>query len=286
MRVPEDLDGAWIGGIHILSRGIALDELYNSAERFPQPRCHPETRTELLKKPYTWATEPNVAHTIHWLHGPAGAGKSAVMQTLCERLQDAGQICGSFFFKRGDQMRGNAKVLFATLAYQLSLCRHELKALISLNVDIDPSVLRRGMDVQLCTLIVEPCKWVQNDSPPVLLIDGLDECEGHHIQQEIIRLIQSTVNSHSCGLRIPVASRPEAHIKETFEAEFFQGVTDSTNIQQSFEEIRTYLCDEFSRIHREHSAMRNIPTPWPSPQILEMLIDRSSGYFIYVSTVI
>ncbi|KAJ7885268.1 hypothetical protein B0H14DRAFT_2213562, partial [Mycena olivaceomarginata] len=47
-----------------------------------------------------------------------------------------------------------------------------------------------------------------------------------------------------------------------------------------------YLCDEFSRIHREHSAMKNVTTPWPSPQILEMLVKRSSGCFIYASTAI
>ncbi|KAJ7857426.1 hypothetical protein B0H14DRAFT_2190648, partial [Mycena olivaceomarginata] len=57
----------------------------NSAERFPQPRCHPETRTELVEKLYHWATDPSITHSIHWLHGPAGARKSVVMQTLCER---------------------------------------------------------------------------------------------------------------------------------------------------------------------------------------------------------
>jgi hypothetical protein len=194
------------------------------------------------------------------------------MQTLCKRLQDTGQICGSFFFKRGDQTRGNAKVLFATLAYQLALCQHELKVLVSLNVEIDPSVLGRGMDVQLRTLIVEPCKWLQNDALPVLLIDGLDECEGHDIQREILHLI-GVIGSDQClRLRILIASRPEPHIRESFEKEVVRGRFDSTNIEQSFKDVRTYLCDEFSRIHREHSSMRNIPTPWPSPQMLEMLV--------------
>ncbi|KAJ7808168.1 hypothetical protein B0H14DRAFT_2261658, partial [Mycena olivaceomarginata] len=57
--------------------------------------------------------------------------------------------------------------------------------------------------------------------------------------------------------------------------------------EKSFEDVRTYLLTEFSRIHREHpSTMRNIPTPWPSPEILETLVQNSSGYFIYASTVI
>ncbi|KAJ7840179.1 hypothetical protein B0H14DRAFT_2512685 [Mycena olivaceomarginata] len=142
------------------------------------------------------------------------------------------------------------------------------------------------MDVQLRTLILEPRNLLQKDSLLVLLIDGLDECEGRNIQQEILHLIQSTADDQFCRLRILVASRPEAHIKETFEAEFFQRVTHTTNIQQSFEDIRTYLCDEFLRIHREHSTMKNISIPWPSPQILEILVERSSGYFVYAATVI
>jgi hypothetical protein len=32
--------------------------------------------------------------------------------------------------------------------------------------------------------------------------------------------------------------------------------------------------------------MGKIPTPWPSPEILETLVQNSSGYFIYASTVI
>ncbi|KAJ7847074.1 hypothetical protein B0H13DRAFT_2675379 [Mycena leptocephala] len=50
---------------------------------------------------------------------------------------------------------------------------------------------------------------------------------------------------------------------------------------------RKYLCDEFARIHREHrDTMAAIPVPWPSSDILDSLVQKSSGYFIYASTVI
>ncbi|KAJ6523014.1 hypothetical protein B0H19DRAFT_653334, partial [Mycena capillaripes] len=173
----------------MLHRAVALEALYDSAESFPQPRCHPETRTELLDRLYRWATDKDTAHSIRWLYGPAGAVKSAIMQTLCQRLQDVGRLGGSFFFKRGDMTRGNAKVLFATLAYQLALYRQELRGPISQGVERDPSVLARGMDVQLRTLIFGPCQFLQDLSPSVLLIDGLDECEGHKVQRQILRLI-------------------------------------------------------------------------------------------------
>jgi hypothetical protein len=284
LKPPDSSGIAHSSGIHILHRGVALEALYDSAESFPQPKCHPKTRKKLLNQLYHWATNPDSTNSIQWLHGPAGAGKSAVMQTLCQQLRDAGQLCGSFFFKRDHSTRGNARVLFATLAYQLALHHPELKSPISQCVEADPSVVARGMDVQLRTLIIEPCKLLESAPPSVLLIDGLDECEGHDIQQEILRLIGSTARNRH--FHILVASRPEPHIREIFEDESFQGLCYSTNIDQSFEDVRKYLQDEFSRIHRKHRTMQNIEAPWPSPEILEMLIRKSSGYFIYASTVI
>ncbi|KAJ7327548.1 hypothetical protein DFH08DRAFT_710256, partial [Mycena albidolilacea] len=149
--------------------------LHNSAETFPQPKCHPETRTKLLNNLHNWVIDPNSHHSIHWLHGPAGAGKSAVMQTLCCQLQDRGLLGGSFFFRRGHSTCGNAKMLFATLAYQLALHRPAFKGPISRSVETDLSVLGRSMDIQLYNLILEPCKLAHVTSPSALLIDGLDD---------------------------------------------------------------------------------------------------------------
>ncbi|KAJ7681900.1 hypothetical protein DFH06DRAFT_971881, partial [Mycena polygramma] len=82
-----------------------------------------------------------------------------------------------------------------------------------------------------------------------------------------------------------VASRPEAHIHDVFEETLL--ILASTNVEQSFEDVRTYLRNEFFRIHREHRAtMSSIPAPWPSPETVEVFVKKSSGYFIYASTVI
>ncbi|KAJ7435434.1 hypothetical protein FB451DRAFT_272081 [Mycena latifolia] len=143
------------------------------------------------------------------------------------------------------------------------------------------------MDVQLHKLIVEPCMVLKISAPLTLLIDGLDECENPSAQLEILSLIGSAAIHHPLRLRILVASRPEAHIREKFEQSSFRGLSDYMNIEQSFEDVRTYLCDEFSRIHDEHrDTMDEIPAPWPSQDILDSLVAKSSGYFIYASTVI
>ncbi|KAJ7916105.1 hypothetical protein B0H13DRAFT_1520955, partial [Mycena leptocephala] len=83
-----------------------------------------------------------------------------------------------------------------------------------------------------------------------------------------------------------IASRPEAHIRELVESPFYLDKCRLFNVEQSFEDVRIYLRDEFARIHREHKTMGSIPHPWPWPNVLQNLVWNSSGHFIYASTII
>ncbi|KAJ7461903.1 hypothetical protein FB451DRAFT_1496164 [Mycena latifolia] len=59
------------------------------------------------------------------------------------------------------------------------------------------------------------------------------------------------------------------------------------DIRPSFMDTRNYLLSEFNRIHHEHEeTMASVPTPWPTRDIFEVLVDKSSGYFIYVAAII
>ncbi|KAJ7626627.1 hypothetical protein DFH06DRAFT_941238, partial [Mycena polygramma] len=86
--------------------------------------------------------------------------------------------------------------------------------------------------------------------------------------------------------RILISSRPEPHIHEVFQS-VLKEIHHPLNINQSFEDVQTYLVDEFRRIHREHrETMATVSEPWPALNIIEKLADNSSGYFVYASTVI
>ncbi|KAF7326342.1 NACHT domain-containing protein [Mycena sanguinolenta] len=274
-------------GIDILHRSVALAAIYDSMESFPQPKCHPETRTRIRKGLRKWVLgdmDAQFETSFHWLFGRAG--KSAVMQTLCGDLDAAGRLGGSFFFKRSHATHGNAKTLFATIAYQLALHVPWLRTPISEIVEHDPSIAARTLTVQMQKLIFEPCRGNKNGETGTILIDGLDECDGMDVQVEILRIIRDSSSQGPTPLRFIIASRPEAHIHEMFDLPIYVGHHRSVNLVQSFDDVRKYLHDEFSRIHREHRTMANIPLPWPSRDILEQLVDNSSGHFIYASTII
>ncbi|KAJ7827670.1 hypothetical protein B0H14DRAFT_1228385 [Mycena olivaceomarginata] len=201
------------------------------------------------------------------------------MQTMCKKLKSANHLGGAFFFKRGHATRGNSRALFVTLAYQLALNNRELNPLISQIVEHDPSIVGRSMDAQLRQLIIEPCKSLKDSVAPILLVDGLDECDTHDAQVEVLHLIGHVVCQHPNIFRIIIASRPEAHIRDSLEEPSFGGILRFFNVEQSFDDVRTFLCDEFARIQREHKhTMEGVPAPWPSVDILEGLVRKSSGY--------
>ncbi|KAJ7238075.1 hypothetical protein B0H12DRAFT_1254449 [Mycena haematopus] len=273
-------------GLHTLHRAAASDAVHDSAERYPQPKCHPETRTDMLEDLYEWSSETDATSDVFWLYGPAGAGKSAIAQSFCTKLGSEQRLGASFFFKRGHLSHGIGLKLFPTVACQLAVCLPELKQAISQIVEDDPFIIDRALSVQLQKLIIQPCQKIIHGRTLVIVIDGLDECEGKEVQREILHSIGSAVRQGPCSLRFFIASRPEPHICETFTSAL-QGIHHDVNIDQSFADVRKYLLDEFARIYQEHpQTMARIPFPWPAPDIVEGLVEKSSGYFIYASTVI
>ncbi|KAJ6496824.1 hypothetical protein DFH09DRAFT_945806, partial [Mycena vulgaris] len=274
-----------------LYRAAAGDATHNSEDRFPQPRCHPETRTMMLDKsnPQKTGTGPlrmTKVNSILWLHGPAGSGKSTIAQSFFQKLEEEGRLGASFFFKRGHSSRGHAKRLFATIAYQLALRLPDFDRHISQSMESDPSLVDKSISIQLQKLIVEPCRQSTFTRPLIVVIDGLDECENQNSQQDILCSIGCAVDDQQLPLRILVASRPEPHIHQVFTG-VLNGVHCPLHINQSFKDVRKYLQDEFARIYREHHAtMAMVPEPWPSPETIDDLVQISSGHFIYASMVI
>jgi hypothetical protein len=69
-------------GIDILRRAVAIEALHNSGERFPEPACHPRTRTSILEELKLWSLVTDTESSLLWLHGSAGVGKSAIAQNF------------------------------------------------------------------------------------------------------------------------------------------------------------------------------------------------------------
>ena len=164
----------------------------------------------------------------------------------------------------------------------------------------DPYVAHRddGSIKLLASLFRDPPAGTLPDSPTapsspfLVVIDGLDECQGNNDQSKILSYIHDLVDKHRLPLRFLIISRPEPHIRETFDEPVMSNVTKVLSLYGDFGphgDVSTYLRDEFRRIQdskRHKDILRSVPKPWPSEKVIEQIAKKAGGYFIYAATVI
>ena len=152
-----DLSGCLVSaGFKLLKKEVAANALHNSGEVSDQPKCHPGTRVAILDHLIAWAAALTYTYPIIWLHGPAGAGKSAIQRTIAQILSDKGLLFTSFFFFRTDIGRNSAKKFMATLSYQLALSIPATRPYIERAIERDPLIFSRSLWDQAKALIISP----------------------------------------------------------------------------------------------------------------------------------
>ncbi|KAJ7678425.1 hypothetical protein B0H14DRAFT_972412, partial [Mycena olivaceomarginata] len=140
-------------------------------------------------------------------------------------------------------------------------------------------------------LLVEPLKKLSDlQRTPVIVLDGLDECADHKIQQQILRLFIGAIQHHHLRLRLLIVSRPEPHLREVLETEETFAICRHFALsadKSAYRDIQTYFQAEFSRICCEFIARGiSLEPEWPSPDTVDQLVRMSSATFVYATTVI
>ena len=202
-------------GLHtLLTLGVSLGAIHDSAERYPPPNCHPDTRKAVRQIILDWIHSESLASSFFWLYGPAGAGKTAILQAIAEYLCNLSEsdqnFGGSFFFSRGKQGRDQGHFLFSTIAYQLALKVPGLRQHINRIMELNPTLHTKSMDVQLKTLIVDAFQNLSPlpQRPYLVIVDGLDECHEKVTQQSILRLLCEMITVHKLPLRFLIGKSP------------------------------------------------------------------------------
>ncbi|KAM6491065.1 hypothetical protein JOM56_013304 [Amanita muscaria] len=275
-------------GLDNLKEFVSFNALHDSSAQDPERCCHPGTRKNVLHKMRTWMDDPNAPEHILWLHGPAGVGKSAIAQTI-SNLYDQDKVGATFFFFRPDPIRNDGNRLFPTLAWQLALSVPIAKDLIGSSLEEYPDLPRKAIEIQFNKLIAQPFLTIsggESAAPTymrVIIIDGLDECSDVKLQERILKIIGNAATNVHFPLRFVISSRPEANIQDFFDQ--FQSPTlriDLANVDDAFRDIETYLTSEFARIVVEQKLD---PETWPAWGTIDTLVSKSSGQFVYASTV-
>ncbi|KAF5324134.1 hypothetical protein D9619_011141 [Psilocybe cf. subviscida] len=279
--------------LEVLHKRVAPNAILNAGGRADEVRCHPGTREEVIDLIEEWGDTPDsLARPIFWLSGPAGAGKSAIVQTMAERCSRRKMPHANFFFFRADTSRGTASPLIATLLHQIILVYPFLQDCVAAVLSADPFIFDSTLANQLAQLIVAPLRSIRQSSsdyyPLLLLIDGLDECdsENKRSQQQVLDAFDEVLADHPCPFRLLVASRDESQIRAAFNKLYSPYLHVYLGDQYSPErDICIFVNAQFEQIRNTHPLAHTLDASWPTVEDVAYIVEKSSGQFIYAATV-
>ncbi|KAF9449004.1 hypothetical protein P691DRAFT_759404 [Macrolepiota fuliginosa MF-IS2] len=271
--------------------GAAFDD----SDRNPPPRCHPGTRLEILHRSQNFFADPQHSRKMLWIVGPAGVGKSAIMQSLAETVSSVNSdvVLGASLFFSIDGRNEGSKT-FTTIAYQIAVKDRPYRDFIRNEMSNDPTLVKKSLRTQFTEFIVGPfalraahgtCRRF------LILIDGLDECAGTVPQCEILDLISSFCTDYpTAPLVWIVASRPEPHITTFFTGADAALVYEKEEIvidsDQGREDVEHYLRDRLGKLRSKYIALPSEPTQWPPEHKFLKLSVGAGGLFAFASTAV
>ncbi|KAF4613608.1 hypothetical protein D9613_008187 [Agrocybe pediades] len=254
------------------------DARYNSAYSTAVKRrgCTASTREQILDDLRTWVKDPQ-GSKVFWMNGMAGTGKTTILYSFCEWLEENKRLAGNFFCSRASTSCRDLNNIVRSIAYQLA---HYSPAFRSQLCEIleekqNPHTLNVG----------EQFKWVMamplensKDAIPdgaIIVVDALDECGDVSATALFLKVLMSYATR--LPIKFLVASRPEPVILKNMQTpNFSPSILRLHDIEQSLVEadIRLYLQEALFTM-----------SPSPSAGVIERLTRRSGKLFIYAATV-
>jgi hypothetical protein len=226
----------------------------------------------------------------------AGTGKSTISRTVAQSFADRRLLGASFFFKRGERDRGNAALLFTTIAAQLVAKEPDLAPHVRAAIEDDPSVTTKTLKEQFEKLILKPLGNLKGGTGDVkevvLVIDALDECERDDDIRVIIYLLSQAKALSSVSLKAFLTSRPELPVRLGFsdiEGEYRDLVLHEIPKPIIEHDIAAFLNFELARIRKEYNTLspadHQLPPDWPGCQVVQALVEMAVPLFIFAATI-
>ena len=245
--------------------------------------CLRGTRVAVLDEIVLWARDFDNS-PVYWLNGLAGTGKTAIEQTVAERLFAEGMLGASFFCSRDFEDRSDLQLIVPTLAVQLARNYTQFRSVFVPMAQSDPGISHESLYKQMSKLITDPIR--ESAASTVIVIDALDECKDDETISAILSLLGRLVEEVPM-VKFFLTGRPEPRIQTGFRLPLLKKATDVFvlhDVESRFvsNDIRLF----FKRSFLEMAELRGDLDGWPTDEEVECLCGRASGLFIYaVATV-
>jgi len=243
-----------------------------------------DTRKSCLKEIVDWVANNSeekdlLQNNTYWINGSPGIGKTSLAHSICARLHDQKQLAGAFFCRRDDPNLSEAKNVLPTLIYKLAEMFPPFRKIVANCLRDDPNLTPESMKRSLFLDLLDNLRKRPND-PLVFVIDAFDECGDDLSRPRLLKLLTGAATRAS-WLKIIITSRPEADIRQFFTQSSYLGYDLATD-QEATGDLRTFARSVFDPVGRK----RRLSGPWPEESLLDKIILRANGLFIFIKTLV
>ena len=247
-------------------------------------KCLPGTRESVLRDITFWARNPR-DQNVFWLNGLAGTGKSTIAQSFSNIVASEGILGASFFCSRDYLNRRELKNIFPTLAHQLACHYPHFRSHVVSTIKKDPTLAHASLISQLENLLVNPLS--KAEVACVIVIDALDECIDNQPASAVLSVLGRFAKQLPL-VKIFITGRPEPRIRTGFRLPLLEPLTQifllhGVELSSVDNDIRLYLTQRLTTIAKQRSDLE-LPNPWPRDYEINALTEKSSGLFIFAST--
>jgi len=244
--------------------------------------CIQNTRKSILEKIIAWVangSEKIDGGNTYWLYGLPGIGKTTLAHSICASLDDKEQLAGAFFCQRDDQELRDPRSILPTLIHKLAILFPPFRSVVAESLRNYSNVAPESMP----TLFLESIQKLPRlpKKSFVFVIDALDECGSTPSRLGVLRALK---NATACvpWLKVIITSRQEVDIQR-----FFDSPTQSSHLrcdltadEETASDLRIFAEYRFNKV----ASSRSLRSPWPEPLLLDRVISRAAGLFIFIET--
>ncbi|KAF9545628.1 WD40 repeat-like protein [Agrocybe pediades] len=214
---------------------------------------------------------------MFWMNGMAGTGKTTILYSFCEWLEENKQLAGNFFCSRASTSCRDLNNIVRSIAYQLTHYSRAFRSELCKILEEKEDAHRLNVGEQFKWILAKPLENSMDaiTDGAVIVIDALDECGDVLATALFLKVLMSYATR--LPIKFLVASRPEPVIlKHMQTSNFSPSVLRLHDIEQSLVEadIKKYLQEELRTM-----------VPAPSSEVIDQLTRQSGKLFVYAATV-
>jgi len=245
------------------------------------------TRKSLLKEIVDWvASKPEekdlLQSNTYWIYGLPGIGKTSLAHSICASLHNQGRLAGAFFCRRDDPDLSEPSNILPTLICRLAGVFPAFRSIVAKRLRKEANLTAESMEDSLFLDLLRDLPHGPNQAL-VFVIDAFDECGNYRSRPALLKLLISAT-ARASWLKIIITSRSEADIQKSFGALPPSSYLryDLATDQEASDDLRTFAQNEFGPVAQK----RYLPPHWPGESLLNRVISRAAGLFIFIKTLV